>query len=321
MGEDQIMGSMIGRDEAASATQHSPAVSRPHISVCVCTFKRPNMLQRLLEKLVEQDTNGLFSFSLVVVDNDRAESAREVVEAFASAAQFGVGYFVEPRQGFALARNLAVEQARGDFVAFIDDDEFASRQWLLNLFNTCMAYNAAGVLGPVKPYFPHPPPDWLVKGKFTERAAYQTGYILDWRQSRTGNVLFKKEIVEGEQESFRAQFRTGGEDVDFFQRMMRKGHVFVWCNEADVFEEVPPDRCTRTYHLRRALLRGKNTFEREGGRLDSVGKSVLAMCVYSLIFPFLSVMGQHHLMKYGIKFSDHAGKILAFVGCNPIRER
>lgn len=63
------------------------------------------MLRRLLEKLVEQDTNGLFSFSVVVVDNDRAESAREVVEAFVGTVQFGLCYFVEPRQSFALARN------------------------------------------------------------------------------------------------------------------------------------------------------------------------------------------------------------------------
>lgn len=279
------------------------------------------MLGRLLNKLIEQDTNGLFSFSVVVVDNDRSESAREVVEAFASEVQFGVSYFVEPRQSFSLARNRAVEEATGEFVAFIDDDEFATRQWLLNLFNTCISYNAAGVLGPVKPYFSQTPPDWLVKGQFAERAAYQTGYILDWHQSRTGNVLFKKEIIKGEQETFRSQFGTGGEDVDFFQRMMRKGNIFVWCNAADVFEEVPPDRCTRIYHLRRALLRGRNTFEREGIRFSSAGKSLLAMSVYGLILPFLSVVGQHCFMKYAVKFSDHAGKILAMAGLNPIKER
>ncbi len=319
--EDLSMYPMVYPNEAAPGRQQPTVVGPFHVSVCVCTFKRPIMLRRLLEKVVEQDTNGLFSFSIVVVDNDRAESARKVVETFASTAQFELCYFSEPRQSFALARNRAVEQATGNFVAFIDDDEFPSRQWLLNLFNTCIAYNAAGVLGPVKPYFTQTPPGWLVKGKFAERAAFETGYILDWRQSRTGNVLFKKEIIEGEQETFRTQFGTGGEDVDFFQRMMRKGFVFVWCNEADVFEEVPPDRCTRKYLLRRALLRGKNTFEREGIRLGSAGKSILAMSLYGFFFPFLLAMGQHWYMKYAIKFSDHAGKLLAIIGFNLVRER
>jgi glycosyltransferase involved in cell wall biosynthesis len=278
-------------------------------------------LKHLLETLAEQETAGLFLVSLVVVDNDQAESAREVVRAFASEAPFNVAYFVEPCQSFALARNLAVAQANGDFVAFIDDDEFASKRWLLNLFSTCITYNAAGVLGPVKPHFPLTPPDWLVKGKFAERAAYKTGHVMDWRQSRTGNVLFNKEIIRGEQQTFRTQFGTGGEDVDFFQRMMKKGFVFVWCNEADVFEEVPPDRCTRRYHLRRALLRGKNTFEREGINVCSLGKSFLALGVYTCTFPFLLFSGEHRLMKYAIKCSDHAGKILALLGVNPVSER
>lgn len=312
---------MVNQEEAAPARQQATVVGLPHISVCVCTFMRPAMLRRLLEKLAEQDTNGLFSFSVVVVDNDRAESAREVVEVFASVAQFEVGYFVEPRQSFALVRNLAVAQATGDFVAFIDDDEFASRQWLLNLFNTCLTHNASGVLGPVKPYFPQTPPDWLVKGRFAERATYKTGHILDWSQTRTGNVLFKRDIIHGEEETFRTQFATGGEDVDFFQRMMRKGCVFVWCNEGEVFEEVPPERCTRMYHLKRALLRGRNTFEREGFSASSLGKSLIAVSFYSVALPWLLVLGEHRFFKCAIRLSDHGGKLLASVGLNPVRER
>ena len=293
----------------------------PHISVCICTFKRPALLKRLLESLREQDTNGLFSFSIVVVDNDRSESARSVVEKFATGSPLRVAYFVEPRQNIALARNKAVEQATGDFVAFIDDDEFPSREWLRNLFATCHKYEASGVLGPVRPHFLQTPPAWMTKGRFAERPTYPTGHVLQWRQSRTGNVLLKKEIVGGEDLAFRVQFGTGGEDVDFFERMMKKGCVFVWCNEAEVFEEVPPDRCTRKYHLRRALLRGKNSLEREGIKAGSLGKSLLAISLYGCAFPFLLIMGQHRFMEYAIKFSDHAGKLLALIGLNPVRER
>ena len=51
-----------------------------HISVCICTYKRPELLRRLLSKLKEQKTEGLFEYSIVIVDNDRAESARQTVE-------------------------------------------------------------------------------------------------------------------------------------------------------------------------------------------------------------------------------------------------
>src|SRR6266540_2958417 len=106
-----------------------------HISVCICTFKRPELLKRLLEKLAAQRTDGLFSYSVVVVDNDRCQSAQQVVQAFRKGSDLDVHYHTEPEQNIALARNRAVENATGDFVAFIDDDEFPETDWLLTLFS------------------------------------------------------------------------------------------------------------------------------------------------------------------------------------------
>src|SRR6266567_7084151 len=107
-----------------------------HIAVCVCTYKRPDYLKRLLTELTSQDTGGLFTYSIVIVDNDQSESARAVVSDFAAALPVPIKYCVEPRQNIALARNKAIENASGDFIACIDDDEFPQHDWLLNMFKT-----------------------------------------------------------------------------------------------------------------------------------------------------------------------------------------
>src|SRR5438270_949128 len=104
-----------------------------HIAVCVCTYKRPQMLQRLLNDVSVQETDGAFEFSIVVIDNDASQSAEPVVSAFAKKASIPVTYGAEPRQGICLVRNRAIEHAAGDFIAFIDDDEFPDRRWLLEL--------------------------------------------------------------------------------------------------------------------------------------------------------------------------------------------
>ena len=41
-----------------------------HIGVCVCTYKRPELLKRLLDGLRNQETGGLFTYSIVVADNE-----------------------------------------------------------------------------------------------------------------------------------------------------------------------------------------------------------------------------------------------------------
>jgi len=290
-----------------------------HITVCICTYKRPELLGRLLDGLGGQGASGCFTFSIVVVDNDHAESAKRVVEEFKATSPIRVTYCVEPRQNIALARNKAIENAKGDFVAFIDDDEFPTDRWLLTLFNACEEYHVDGVLGPVKPHYDQEPPRWVVKGKFHERETYPTGFIIDWRKGRTGNVLLRKQIFVGLEQPFRPEFRTG-EDQDFFHRMIEKGHVFVWCNEAVAYEVVPPIRWKRTFMLRRALLRGAIEPKTPTFGPRDVAKSLIAVPVYALALPFALMAGQDKFMGLLVSLCDHLGKLLAVVGINPVTE-
>lgn len=292
-----------------------------HISVCICTYRRPALLKRLLTELSRQDTKGLFSFSVVIADNDHRQSAKQVVLELAATASISIFYCVEPEQNIALARNKALENAKGDFIAFIDDDEFPEGDWLCNLFKTCNAYGVDGVLGPVRPYFEHKPPQWVIKGKFFERPTHNTGYKMDWPEMRTGNLFFRREILNGINYAFRSEFGTGSEDVDFFRRMMGKGRSFVWCNNAVVYELVPPARCKRSYQIRLALLRGGNSLKHRECLARNLSKSLIAIPVYGLALPFLFVAGHHHFMNYLIKFFDHAGRLLALLGLNPVKKR
>jgi succinoglycan biosynthesis protein ExoM len=297
-----------------------PAIKSNHVSVCICTYKRPELLGQLLEKLESQVTEGLFNYSAVVADNDRARSAEQVAARFNS-ARLQVTYCVEERQNIALARNKAIENAEGDYIAFIDDDEFPIDDWLYNLFTALQGHDVDGVLGPVKPYFNSEPPSWVKDGKFFDRPAYATGYKLKWNETRTGNVLFSRKILDGVELPFDPQFNSAGEDLDFFRRMMQQGHEFKWCEEGFVYEVVPAERCTRKYLLRRALLRGTAFSKHPADRLTNASKSLIAVPCYTVALPVLALFGQHVFIKYLIKLFDHASRLLAYVGLPVVTER
>jgi glycosyltransferase involved in cell wall biosynthesis len=291
---------------------------RHHITVCICTYKRPLLLDRLLERLVRQMTAGKFTYSVVVVDNDSRRSAEPVIVAFRGAA-LPIEYCVEPRQNIALARNKAVEAARGDFVAFIDDDELPIERWLLTLFEACQEHGVDGVLGPVMPYFDEAPPAWVVKGRFYDRARYPTGFVIDGTKGRTGNVLFKAHLFEPGVPSFRPEFRTG-EDQDFFTRKIEKGSVFIWCDEAEAYELVPPVRWRRGFMLRRALLSGATSLVGKWDAFD-IARSLVAVPVYALCLPLTLPLGHAHSMRLLVKLCDHLGKLLALMGIKLVREQ
>ncbi len=291
------------------------------ISVCVCTYHRPELLQRLLERLCAQETRGRFSYSLIVVDNDFAESAKNIVQNISCKNSVPIAYHVEPVKSISLARNRALQNSDGEGIAFIDDDEIPPADWLYILSNALAKYQVSGVFGPVRPQFDTEPPSWIIKGGFFDRPEHPSGFIMPWRECRTGNVLIKRDIINSEKIVFDPKFGSGASDIDLFRRLIEKGNRFVWCNEAYVNEIVSPNRWKRRFMIRRALLRGRISLLHPGKRLLSILRSLIAIPIYSLALPFLQLMGHHYFMKYLVRLSDHLGKILALVGLNPVCDR
>ena len=312
------MTELIGSDSlVATGERESGAPRIPHISVCVCTYKRHELLYRLLKELSRQETCGLFTFSVVVADNDKDRSGERTVELARSELRLPIKYCVEPQQNIARARNRVVENAAGEYLAFIDDDEFPTGTWLLTLFRTCNERNVDGVLGPVLRHFDETPPKWLEKSRFYVRRVNPTGMLVEWQEARTGNVLLRRELIAGDPAPFRPEFRAG-EDQDFFRRKIAEGRKFIWCAEAEAFETVPSSRWQRKYLLRKALLRGATAALHTN--FVGVVKSLVAIPLYSLALPVALLIGQHAFMTLLVKICDHLGKLLLLAGINPVRE-
>jgi succinoglycan biosynthesis protein ExoM len=312
-----------GKQSSATRDGGHPHSDKATIAICVCTFRRNSLLEDLLRRLMTIDTNGLFEYSVMIIDNDADRRAFPIVEQFTKDYPVSLRYASEPEENIARARNLAVScSVTADYVAFIDDDEYPNKDWLVLMLNTLRDCNADASFGPVKPHFEQTPPGWITKGRLLERDSFPTGTILTQaRYTRTGNVLMMRKMMSDRVPFDPKYGKTGGEDVDFFRRQLAQGRVFVWCNEAPVFESVPPEKMTREYLLRRALLRGVVAARREGASLPEVIKSIAALSLYAVALPFLFVTGQHRFMRTLVRFCDHAGKLLTLVGLPPLRTR
>jgi predicted glycoside hydrolase/deacetylase ChbG (UPF0249 family)/glycosyltransferase involved in cell wall biosynthesis len=291
----------------------------PNICVCICTYKRPEPLKRLLRELNRQKTDGQFTYSAVVADNDEAQSGEAAVNALRGELGFRVKYCVEPQRGIARARNRVMANADGDYVALIDDDEFPVEDWLLRLLLTCRRYDVDGVLGPVKRYFDGEPPAWLKHSRLYDRRVNATGMPVAWRIARTGNVLLKREVFLGDEAPFNVEFKAG-EDHDFFRRKMEEGRSFVWSAEAVAFEVLPPARWKRSFYLRKELMHGGYAALQPDCGMVSIVKSVVAVPLYALALPFALVAGQRRFMMLMVKLCFHTGKLLFRAGIRPFGE-
>jgi glycosyltransferase involved in cell wall biosynthesis len=297
--------------------------SKNHICICICTYKRPELLRRLLLSLEEQETEDFFDYSIVIIDNDSSESARDTVERFASQSKISIIYDVEAKQNIALARNKAIENAKGDFVAFIDDDEFPIKTWLFKLHSALNSHKpSGGVLGPVIPYYPEGTPRWLIKSKICDRPNHSTGASLNWKMTRTGNVLLCQKILKTNRFRFDPKKgRTGGEDKEFFKRLIEHGYTFIWCSEATVYEVIYSDRWKLSYYLNRSLMMGGVAGKKYAKYPLYLLRSFVSMLCYSSLISVSIFRGRHHLYRHFIRVVYDFGRVMGCLGIIFVRER
>jgi succinoglycan biosynthesis protein ExoM len=300
---------------------------KDHISICICTYRRNEMLERLLRQIALQERGGCFDFSVVVVDNDAAGPARPVVERARAELGLELQFGVEPERTIPAVRNHALRLAKGNYIGIIDDDEFPPPEWLLNLYRAIRTFEVDGGLGPVHPFFEQRPPEWLVKSGFCERPAPRTGTLLHWSETRTGNVLLKKDVFDKNGLCFDVKYKTGGSDNEFFRRAMNVGCRFIAVKEAPVYEIVPPERWSKEYYLRRALVNGYNTQRsaaREAwslSRLVAPAKSAAAVVAYGVAAPVCAALGQHVLMNCLVRGGHHLSQLCAVAGIQLVKKR
>ncbi|MBL0727184.1 glycosyltransferase family 2 protein [Piscinibacter sp. HJYY11] len=107
--------------------------SPPRISVVIPTYKRPELLLRCLRAVLSQRQVDARDYEVVVVDDGHDDATRDAVQQIAARGDgLPVVRYLRPPQGRgpAVARNAGWRAARGELLAFTDDDTIPSLDWL-----------------------------------------------------------------------------------------------------------------------------------------------------------------------------------------------
>jgi glycosyltransferase involved in cell wall biosynthesis len=228
------------------------------VRIAVLTYRRPDDIAAALPRLVAEAERAVergWDVDVLVVDNDAAASAREVVTRAVASNAVRVSYAVEPVSGIAAARNRALDASGDrDLLVFIDDDERPVEQWLVRLLEVHSQFGSA-VVGPVISQFEVEPESWILAGGFFNRRRMATG--TDVQVAATNNLLLDLRDVRRMGLRFDLNFGlSGGSDTLFTRQFAARGGRMVWCDEAIVYDVVPASRSTRRWVLLRALRSG-----------------------------------------------------------------
>lgn len=235
------------------------------ISATICTHNRSSYLGKAIRSLVDQ-TLPSDQYEVIVVDNASTDDTRAVFDSFAG--NHNLRYILEPVLGLSQARNTGWQNARGEYVAYLDDDAIACPEWLeriVKAFETVWPTPAA-VGGKVVPIWGSQRPGWLPK------EAEPSLSIIDWADRPVfltedyqflggGNIAYARTTLQTVNGFSSELGRKGGrlvsgEETLIERRLRRQGLPFYYDPLISIEHHIHVERLTTSWLCRRYFWTG-----------------------------------------------------------------
>jgi glucosyl-dolichyl phosphate glucuronosyltransferase len=248
------------------------------ITVILCTYNRCQSLARTLDSVAALELPKSIEWEVLVVDNNSKDQTRDVVEGFCRRHSSRFRYLFEPHQGLSYARNAGIREARGNVVAFTDDDVTLAPTWLWNLTSPLQDGAWAGSGGRILPEQSFVPPRWL---SVNERHALAPLALFDGGPNSFeltdapfgANMAFQKKTFE-KYGGFRtnlgrcAETLLSNEDTEYGQRLLAAGERLRYEASAIVYHPVTENRMQKKYFLAWWFGKGRANIRQLGVRLE-----------------------------------------------------
>lgn len=289
----------------------------PRFSVVICTVNRSPHARDSVRSVLAQQLDHPDEMEVLVVDNTPDQKAQSWIAGLQD-EDSRVRYVHEAVPSISSARNSGVLNAKGDFLAFLDDDETAERDWLAKLHQALQTHGADIGTGPVHPVFEDKDAlDWDPTPFFYgEREKLSTGALRE--AARTGNILFRVATCFDDTPPFDPSFgKSGGEDTDLTHRLYLAGRKIIWVADADVQEFWPAERSSLSAFLRRKRVTARNTTRARIGASPAktrliavtVAKSVVQLFLFALPAAATCFVNKQRFAAYALHIQSALGKL------------
>lgn len=189
----------------------------PVISVIIPMYKTPKLrLRKCLESLIEQTFSD---FEVLIID-DGNEPGYEYLKEEYEAKDNRIKFIRQEHSGVSYARNLGLEKAQGEYISFVDSDDYVDPSFLTELYEAIQDSDAA-ICAVSEQYYPvHPV--WVDRHVFWSKPSFYNGlqYI-----NFCHNKLYRADIIRKNNIIFQPGMKLG-EDAVFLADYMRKCKSF-----------------------------------------------------------------------------------------------
>lgn len=227
-------------------------------TVALCTHNHADRLARTLADLAKlRQPQAAWEF--LVIDNGCRDATPDLLARHAWPTGWQVRVVREDKLGLSNARNRAIAEARGEYIIFMDDDETADPDWLCAFERLILDKQPDAFGGRIRVLFEDMRPPWLsdeLLGFLGElnRAEAIAPLTDPYTSFYGGNFGFRKTVCArvGDFDAMlgrKGTDNTGGEEVDFYRRLLDAGFKVWWTPEAVIHHRIQAAKLERSYFL------------------------------------------------------------------------
>jgi glycosyltransferase involved in cell wall biosynthesis len=233
------------------------------LTIAVCTRNRVAKLPNLLDSLARMEVPQGVDWELIVVDNGSTDATAAVLQDFAARRVLPIRCGFEPRPGLSTARNHALNLARGEVIAFTDDDCCVAKDWLAVLARTFAGDQALQLLGGRVELFN--PADQPLSVRTGRTPLDLTGKPEALNVFIGCNLAFRCEVVR-RVGAFDPRLGPGSghapgwDDLEFVYRLVRLGVPLRYSPDWLVYHDHCRATDAQAEALRRSYMRGRGAF-------------------------------------------------------------
>lgn len=215
----------------------------PLLTIVVCTYNRSDWLPGCLSSLESQCDDD--SVEVLLIDNNSTDATATIAHGFTNRLP-NFQYIFEGAQGLSHARNRGFKEARGQFVAYMDDDAKANPGWAKAIIHFFKNHpDSSGVGGQHKAFSLVPIPEWFPKEYGSRSLGNETRLLQKGEWISGTNMAFKKSALI-EIGGFDTSIGMSGKKVSYGEethltlRMLERGMPIYYCAEMCVDHAILP---------------------------------------------------------------------------------
>jgi glycosyltransferase involved in cell wall biosynthesis len=238
-----------------------------NVTLVITTFNRAALLRRALESVSRLTTPAGCKAELIVVDNNSTDTTCEVAQDLGSLVpNLEARYVFEASQGLSSARNRALREARGSYIAFMDDDQEIDSAYVENLERAFAETQADCVGGKIVYKNARNLPEWL-EPLIADVGQLDLGdqvCFIDGHRTvlKGGNIAFRRAALEslGGFDTRLGRTRNqlvGGEENDLQGRILANQGRVAYHPKLVQYNWLLPEKLSKTYWRRRAFDYGR----------------------------------------------------------------